>query len=529
MKNSFCIYIALLLLTGCASAAPEPLSQPDSNNTANNTIDTFTDTAPNSGMVSTISGQVWADNWFSLHANSQLVAEDSVSITTERSFNAEQFTFEAQLPVQLAFLVKDYKENDTGLEYIGERNQQMGDGGFIAQFSVDNTVIGVTNKEVVCEVLHHAPVNKACESSNNPQEGVGDCASEITVEPADWMAANFDDSAWSNSIEYSAQQVSPKDGYNTIDWDPSAKLIWGPDLEQDNTLICRMTLGAIEEAPVVSEHFSSEVQKYFTMFNGVEAREEGDYIRIASNGLPTHSMMNGITNWQQQVPVPQAYTGNNSWSIPMYPEQSDELLLLTEHFQKGAVALAVNGVPIFNARNNRGEYAVEIGELDKWGGHSGRADDYHYHVIPEHLEDIVGKGNPVAYALDGYPVYSQTDQPLDEYLGRENEEGLYQYHATDYRPYFIAGFRGKVQVDNFANAPEDQVVPQSRSKPVRTGNYTPLRGAEIIGFTAINDTTYLLEYSVDDERHSIKYSWDENGVYTFEYTNTDGVTTTEVF
>ncbi|MGB4709182.1 MAG: hypothetical protein WBH50_06565, partial [Fuerstiella sp.] len=32
------------------------------------------------------------------------------------------------------------------------------------------------------------------------------------------------------------------------------------------------------------------------------------------------------------------------------------------------------------------------GELDEWGGHCGRGDDYHYHTAPVHLETIVGKG-----------------------------------------------------------------------------------------------------------------------------------------
>ena len=49
------------------------------------------------------------------------------------------------------------------------------------------------------------------------------------------------------------------------------------------------------------------------------------------------------------------------------------------------------------------------GELDQWGGHCGRADDYHYHIAPIHLEKIVGAGNPVAIALDGYPIYGYDD------------------------------------------------------------------------------------------------------------------------
>ena len=65
----------------------------------------------------------------------------------------------------------------------------------------------------------------------------------------------------------------------------------------------------------------------------------------------------------------------------------------------------MNGVPIFNAPNNRGEDAFLIGELDDWGGHAGRADDYHYHAAPLHLQEIVGDAAPIAYALDGYPIY----------------------------------------------------------------------------------------------------------------------------
>ena len=38
---------------------------------------------------------------------------------------------------------------------------------------------------------------------------------------------------------------------------------------------------------------------------------------------------------------------------------------------------------------------VVAGELDKWGGHCGRADDYHYHIAPVHLQKTVGAGNPV--------------------------------------------------------------------------------------------------------------------------------------
>jgi len=37
-----------------------------------------------------------------------MVAEDSVPIATERSFNAESFTFDAEPPFTLGLIVKDF-------------------------------------------------------------------------------------------------------------------------------------------------------------------------------------------------------------------------------------------------------------------------------------------------------------------------------------------------------------------------------------------------------------------------------------
>ena len=91
--------------------------------------------------------EVWADNWFALYVNGELVGKDSTPITTERSFNAETITFTAAYPLTIGIEAKDFKETDSGLEYIGERNQQMGDGGIIAQITDVGTgkIVAVTN------------------------------------------------------------------------------------------------------------------------------------------------------------------------------------------------------------------------------------------------------------------------------------------------------------------------------------------------------------------------------------------------
>ena len=191
----------------------------------------------------TFSADVWADNWFEMRINGAQVAEDSVPITTERSFNAESFAFEADRPMVIGIVAMDFKENDTGLEYIGTRRQQMGDGGLIAQIrDAAGATVAVTNADWQCLVIHTAPLEKSCEDARDPAAGVGPCGYETAEEPVGWDMAGFDAADWPQAQEYTARAVDPKDGYDRITWDPSAALIWGPDLEQSNTVLCRLEL-----------------------------------------------------------------------------------------------------------------------------------------------------------------------------------------------------------------------------------------------------------------------------------------------
>ena len=191
-----------------------------------------------------VQGQVWADNWFAFYLGERLIIEDSTPITTEKSFNAETFAFDAEYPLQMNFVAKDFKENDTGLEYIGRRNQQMGDGGFIAQFTDAATgdAIAVTDSSWRCLVIHAAPLNPSCEDESDPEAGAGPCQFHSIDEPEGWRMPDFDDSGWTPAVEYSENDVRPKDGYDQIDWSHGAQLIWAADLERDNTLLCRFTV-----------------------------------------------------------------------------------------------------------------------------------------------------------------------------------------------------------------------------------------------------------------------------------------------
>ena len=191
----------------------------------------------------TFSADVWADNWFEMRIDGQTVAEDSVPITTERSFNAESFTFDAEPPFVIGLVAKDFKENDTGLEYIGSRRQQMGDGGVIVQIrDAQGETVVVSDDSWQCLTIHTAPLDKSCEGESNPVAGEGACGFASTSEPSGWDTADFAATDWPHASVYTAGQVGPKDGYDQISWDRAAELIWGPDLKQSNTVLCRLTV-----------------------------------------------------------------------------------------------------------------------------------------------------------------------------------------------------------------------------------------------------------------------------------------------
>ena len=185
--------------------------------------------------------EVWADNWSAVYVDGEKIGEDSVSITTERSFNAETYTFDAQMPFTVSIEAKDFKETDSGIEYIGEPNQQMGDGGIIAQITdlATGEVVAVTDAAWQSLVVQQAPLNTECADDPDPD---ATCESAAVDIPADWTSPDFEDSAWVPATEWSAAEVGPKDGYEEITWDPAAQLIWGTDLEVDNTILLRTTV-----------------------------------------------------------------------------------------------------------------------------------------------------------------------------------------------------------------------------------------------------------------------------------------------
>lgn len=315
------------------------------------------------------------------------------------------------------------------------------------------------------------------------------------------------------------------------------------------------------EAPQQAEPF-----EVFAPF--VSTRWDDRWLYVESDGLPhlpgktggasgvefSHPLMVGITAWQQQVPLPQLYRGSNAWQIPLSPEIAETPVSAKEQLYRGAIALAANGVPIFNPIKNDGRTDTLLaGELDEYGGHCGRADDYHYHVAPTHLQQLVRAGQPIAYALDGFPIYGLFDpdvdsedehacpleshEPLDALNGHyapvpdgapAGTTGLYHYHASEQYPYLNGGMRGVVTVRN------DQIEPQPRSTPVRDW-LRPLRGAEITGFQRTgkdDEHAWSLEYRIEGQTGFVNYSIEgdgEDSKYHFEFIAPDGTRSTSTY
>ncbi len=235
---------------------------------------------------------------------------------------------------------------------------------------------------------------------------------------------------------------------------------------------------------------------------------------VESDNVPNPALMPtpmvGITSWQQQIPVPASYFASttnperdqgslgfgkpNVWRLPLVPTPSAAPIPISAgNFQRGAIAVGADGIAIFNPRNNTGRVSYEIGELDIYGGHCGLADDYHYHIAPVHLQAVLGIDKPVAWALDGYPIYGYTEpdgsarQPLDADGGHTHGSWNYHYHAVGSAaggpaaPYLPTAFHGTVvnfggQVDG---QPEVQSLRQSG-----TGGYAAqaVQGARIVAF-----------------------------------------------
>lgn len=191
---------------------------------------------------------------------------------------------------------------------------------------------------------------------------------------------------------------------------------------------------------------------------------DGTYAYVSSTGMATHSMMDGITATNLQVPTAQNFLGANGWKIPLSPA----IAASTTSVLDGPVGVAINGVPIFNPCKQGGCSAPGggdtkvMGELDNCNGHAGRADDYHYHAAPTCLMAGQAAANywdthPIGWALDGFAIFGYNDPSgatatRDGVCGgnttaNNNAPAGYAYHVSNASPYVLSCLRGTPSPD----------------------------------------------------------------------------------
>lgn len=254
---------------------------------------------------------------------------------------------------------------------------------------------------------------------------------------------------------------------------------------------------------------------------------DDEFIYIEAESLADHDMMIGITAWNQQVPLPQQFENDNAWRVPLNPEIASETTATTG---QGPIAVAINGVMIYNPTQQDGIYDEQrdpylIGELDTCGGHSGRADDYHYHTAPtciidELMEETVSD-QPIAYALDGFPIYGYTNADgstpvLDECGGEFDDNGNYHYHATPDFPYVNACFSGEFDMSL-----------QPATHPIRPAG-EPIQ-VLITDYFEDEDGFINIEYEFEGDFLSIKYQETDDDCYEFQFVNADNTVSTEIY
>jgi hypothetical protein len=260
------------------------------------------------------------------------------------------------------------------------------------------------------------------------------------------------------------------------------------------------------------------IAKFVAAGNLASAHCDNGFLVVESNGLSKEQMMVGITAWQQQVPLPQPYTGSNAWKIPLVPVAA---ATPSKTSGVGAVAVALNGVPIFNPSKpsqggNQEVYDPKndpklIGELDSCGGHSGRGDDYHYHAGPVCFLDSLGAktGGVIGYALDGYPILEFHDAGeklptnLDACNGHDLDGLGYHYHLTETAPYVVGCFHGTV---------DNAFQPQTMHLRPPGG---PIQ-AKITALSTGTDGWTNVQFIYNNLQQSLSYL-KVNGCYQFRY------------
>lgn len=232
---------AVDLYEECANITPQSLANVDEGSVPVVVVDTDGEE---------ITGYIFADNYFELYINGQLIAVDTVPFTP---FNSSIVKFKVNKPYTIAVKVIDWEENlGLGTESNRGKAYHAGDGGFIASFS-DGTV---TSSDWQAQTFYTAPIyDLTCLSEVDGKRLSDTCSTEGTDNgenayaahwevPGDWMNQEFDSASWPQATQYSEGEIgvnNKKSYMNFIEKfsGAGASFIWSTNVVLDNEVLLR--------------------------------------------------------------------------------------------------------------------------------------------------------------------------------------------------------------------------------------------------------------------------------------------------
>ena len=203
---------------------------------------------------------VFADNYFELFVNGQLVGVDAVPFTP---FNSSVVRFKADRPLTLAFKLVDWEEHlGLGMEAGGLSRWHPGDGGLVAHFKdADGETVAITDSSWRAQTFYTSPLrDRSCLKLAGAVRDSSDCddgdafdgsgfSAAFWPVPSDWATPGFDDSDWPQAAIYTNETVVVNNkpafmNFTDLFDDPvaDAQFIWSSNLILDNLVLARKTV-----------------------------------------------------------------------------------------------------------------------------------------------------------------------------------------------------------------------------------------------------------------------------------------------
>ena len=229
--------------------------------TPSSTAEADIDSVPviDAGGSEEFTAYLFGDNYFELYANGQLLAVDAVPFTP---FNSSVVRFTAERPVTLAVMMVDWEENlGLGSEQGRGVSYSPGDGGLTMLVTdAAGEVVTLTDETWRAQTFYTGPLaDAACLDTDGPLRDSSACeiprsndgsaymAAHWPV-PTDWVAPDFDDSAWPQATTYDNDTVGVANKPSFTNFPDlfdragaDAQFIWSSNLVLDNLVLLRRT------------------------------------------------------------------------------------------------------------------------------------------------------------------------------------------------------------------------------------------------------------------------------------------------